>query len=190
MDENSLRRCFFAIPISVEIQPTLDAIVHRLKKNFHHLAHIRWIFPQNRHITLRFLGNTTQQQLDNLSNEILTIIHSISSFDIEFNLPLFFPSDHKPRVLVLSAIANELLTSLALQLETLAQKNEFAAESRAFHAHMTLGRVKSMAHPPVSFPDLSDYLPLKMKVTKLILFQSIPAKVKVEYQALKVFSLN
>jgi 2'-5' RNA ligase len=125
-------RLFIAIPISVEIEQNLIATVQQLRR---HGEELRWQSPESWHITLQFLGSSTQQQYDCLVNELNGIhlrpvpisIMGLGSF--ERAGALFVEVQHTPELLELQR------TVLAATAPC-----GFEAESRPYSPHITLAR--------------------------------------------------
>jgi RNA 2',3'-cyclic 3'-phosphodiesterase len=142
-------RTFIAIEFPTPIQQTLDQRSQALQgylraQNAPHC--LRWASAENAHLTLRFLGETTNEQAQALA----TGLHALAAAHLPFALTLGpvggFPNLRQPRVLWLG-ISGELAKLHALQaaIEQQVQCVGFAAEYRPFSPHITLARAKREA---------------------------------------------
>ncbi|MDD5561166.1 MAG: RNA 2',3'-cyclic phosphodiesterase [Candidatus Omnitrophica bacterium] len=138
-------RTFIAIELPEEIQDSLSVIQERLKTG---TPEIRWVKPQNLHLTLKFLGDITFEQLNGIK-EIITEITKISpAFKIKINSAGVFPNMHAARIIWMGSDQLPLgLKQLALQLETRLVQTGIPQEQRPFRAHITIGRVKEHIAP-------------------------------------------
>ena len=105
-----------------------------------------------------------------------------------------FPSGMKnPRVLWVRIEDEETLTALQSQLEGELEKLGFPRERRKFHAHLTLGRVKSLFDIKETLSLLEKYRDRnfgEMKVEKISFIQSTLKPTGAEYSILSEFELK
>jgi RNA 2',3'-cyclic 3'-phosphodiesterase len=101
---------------------------------------VRWLDPENYHLTLKFLGNVRQERAD----EVRAIMQRVAGTTLPFSLALggfgAFPTVRKPRVVWLGIVASAELRCLKQDLEWGLADAGFEAETRDFHPHLTLGR--------------------------------------------------
>ncbi|MBU6478116.1 MAG: RNA 2',3'-cyclic phosphodiesterase [Xanthomonadaceae bacterium] len=116
---------------------------------------MRWVEPAALHLTLRFLGASGSAQIDYLKHMLPTLAHAIPA--ISARRYGIWPNRSRPRLLVLELEADALLSQLACECEKHALKAGFAPESRDFHAHVTLARLRPgcalgiLPNPPSAF---------------------------------------
>lgn len=140
-------RTFFGIAIKNELLQSANLLVDEAKST-PDMQKIRWTPSSNWHLTLRFMGNTRDEQLDQLVELVTPIAQDIASFDIESNGVIFLPDKH-PRIFGLSVRLNESLAQIVQGLNQAAQHCGFTADKRLFLPHVTLGRWKpGAAHAP------------------------------------------
>jgi len=143
-------RIFIAIEPAPEIQKELAAIQDKLKKC---RADVRWVEPENIHLTLKFLGYISESQLNNVFKAAGKSVEGISPFPLSFSGLGAFPGLDNPRVIWVGVEEGRgILTRINRDLEVILQRNGFPpvcrggtgrAEGRKYHPHLTLGRVKS-----------------------------------------------
>jgi 2'-5' RNA ligase len=101
---------------------------------------VRWIEPDNYHVTLKFLGEVRQEHLP----EVQEIVRRVAESTLPFELALggfgAFPTVRRPRVVWLGVEASAELRCLKQDLEWGLADVGFEPETRAFHPHLTLGR--------------------------------------------------
>lgn len=110
---------------------------------------VRWLDAASLHLTLRFLGATSNAQIEYLKHMLPTLVRGVPQ--LAGRRCAIWPNRARPRVLVLEVDAANELQALADDCEALARKCGFAADPRAFRAHLTLARLRpgcALEHPP------------------------------------------
>ena len=134
-------RSFIAIEITDEVRAGLKAEQDTLKKIG---ANVGWVAPANIHLTLIFLGNIFQAQVDPLARALDETALQFSPFTPEVAGISFFGSANAPHVIWAGIKGSEsTLTDIQKQLAGAVRALGFAVEEREFHPHLTLGRVRS-----------------------------------------------
>ena len=105
-------------------------------------AHLKLVKPENIHITVRFLGNISPFQVDEIYDEMRKV--NFSPFEIEIRGVGVFPNIRRINVIWagIKKGANEL-TSIFNQLEPRLQRIGFKKETRGFSPHLTIARVRT-----------------------------------------------
>lgn len=130
-------RVFIAIPLTRECRETLEQIQAPMRAL---RADVRWTSIASIHLTLKFLGEIEPRVLPPLTS-------AIRSIDCEpFGLCLRglggFPTLTNPRVIWYGVEGDtDRLASLQAAVETACENVGFERDRRAFHPHLTLGRV-------------------------------------------------
>jgi RNA 2',3'-cyclic 3'-phosphodiesterase len=102
----------------------------------------RWSAPEAMHVTLKFLGQTDDQQLA----PVKTALHQISSpesVSLRFRGVGFFPNDGSPRVMWCGVEASPNLSDLVSAMEGSLKPLGFEPETRRYVPHVTLARLNS-----------------------------------------------
>lgn len=134
-------RAFIAIPFPEDVRASLAAFQDQLKPCG---ASIAWVAPENLHLTLKFLGDITDEQKTAMEGELKRIASQTPAFTMELGEVGVFPSPDAPRVVWVGLKqGTEHVTALAGQLEQAARKLGLRSEERPFSAHATLGRVRT-----------------------------------------------
>lgn len=103
----------------------------------------RWTDPANQHVTLKFLGSTPSELLDEVTGVVRRSAerHRVAKLSLD-GLGVF-PSPGRARVLWIGLDDPEhALTGLAEDLARGFEPLGFEAEKRPFHSHLTLARFR------------------------------------------------
>ncbi len=102
---------------------------------------VRWVEPDHYHLTLKFLGEVRSERVVGIE----TIVHRVASGSPTFSAHLggfgAFPTIRRPQVLWLGVEPTPALRCLKQDIEWALADLGFEREMRAFHPHLTLGRV-------------------------------------------------
>lgn len=132
-------RSFVAILLPDDLRESIAATIEALRPLGTAVA---WVPPQNLHITLQFLGNQTEERLAEAGAALEEAGTGCVPLDLTFHGIGAFPGLERPRILWIG-VAQGALEARALQArvaEALARRG-FVREDRAWHPHLTIGRV-------------------------------------------------
>jgi 2'-5' RNA ligase len=142
----SLIRAFIAIELPPELKKELTKVETQLKINSPPV--IKWIEPGSIHITLKFLGETSDAILDDLILAMEESVVGVSPFKLDVRQLGAFPGVDRPQVIWVGVSGEmEKLKQLQKNLEKNTEQLGFKRESRTFSPHLTLGRVRDGARP-------------------------------------------
>lgn len=133
-------RTFIAFNLPEEVIASLGDLQKALKQQD---LKIRWVHPENIHLTLKFLGDISAEELPAVKRVIRTVSLSQTVFSLEAKGLGVFPTVKKARVLW-SGIHGDVkrLGDLQSNLDRALVDMGFEPEKRAFRGHLTLGRIK------------------------------------------------
>lgn len=137
-------RAFIAISLSPEIQRGLGQTIDSLK----HLmpgAPVRWVKPQNIHLTIKFLGNVPLSNQEVLTRSMASETGRHPAFELSVGGLGVFPTIRRPKVVWVGVQAPDELTALYKGIESEMARLGFTPEPRPFSPHLTLGRVSHQA---------------------------------------------
>lgn len=165
-------RAFIAIELPEEIRREIAYIQEELKQAE---ADVKWVIPENIHLTLKFLGNVPDDKIE----KIKTTLDIIATAHKKFETSLFkigvFPKLEYPRVVWIGVDKNcALIEEIASKVEDKCESIGFPKEDRPFSAHLTIGRVRSPKNKGVLKEKMLSISvkPHSFIVDKLMLFQS------------------
>ena len=105
------------------------------------LRGLRWVRPENLHLTLRFLGDTDERQIDSLRREVEFVTVPMARFQATLGGPGCFGPASTPRTLWFGVDTGvKKLSLLASRLEHVARLSGFLPERKEWSAHMTVAR--------------------------------------------------
>ena len=135
-----LLRVFIAVELPHEIQQA----IHKATVNIRQAtgALIRWVPPENMHLTLKFLGDVSPSSVDLLTQMLHTEADSSHCFDMHVSGLGSFPSLKRPRVIYIGIQAPAGLETLQRGVESASRRFGYESEDRAFSPHLTIGRVR------------------------------------------------
>ena len=108
----------------------------------------RWTPLDNLHLTLRFLGETSNAQRRQVEAALAYIAGQSAAFQLALRAAGAFPNLRKPNILWLDFGGDlGVLAPLQRHIELAAQQAGFAAETRAFTPHLTIARARKDAAP-------------------------------------------
>lgn len=167
-------RAFIAIPLPAAVTATLaksgQSLARQLPPNS-----VRWVKPEAMHLTLRFLGDTAENQLPALKQGLDEICGRYAPFELQLGELGCFPNPRRPRVIWggLKELSAEggLCRRLAAEIEGMVVGLGWQAEGKAFRPHLTIGRVREGQRlPEVAWGQALE--PLTFAVTAVHLIES------------------
>jgi 2'-5' RNA ligase len=127
-------RLFIGIPLSPAVVAELASLTARLKSK---AGSLRWTGPESWHITLQFLGNTSEEKLDCLVAGLGELRFPPVPVRLE-ELGIF----ERAGVFFASVAVTPELVSLEQRVTAATSLCGFVREDRPFRPHITLARAK------------------------------------------------
>jgi 2'-5' RNA ligase len=184
-------RAFIAVNIAADVLSAIDTRVESIKGR---VRGARWVAPVNRHLTLRFLGETDEKVLSALADSAHSVCGKHESFTVDVRGIGFFPSAKKPRILWAGITEPpRILGRLQKELEEVARRHGFEPERRRFSPHLTLARFRRPQYDPALIElagELEAYAFGVSPVEETVLYQSILKPQGAEYKVLQRFPLQ
>jgi 2'-5' RNA ligase len=100
----------------------------------------RWVEPRNMHVTLRFIGEVSRGEAEDIDAALAAI--RCPAFDLRLTGVGTFGSDRKVRQLWAGVERNEILTRLQQKVEQAVIRQGFEPEGRKFIPHVSLARFR------------------------------------------------
>lgn len=165
-------RLFIALPLPDEVETLLGKLIADFRQKS---GNVKWVPPENVHLTLKFLGDTDEQLVSKISREIDEVARQHGVIETVVDQVGGFPNLRRPRVIWVGISQNiEAASRIARQVDLAMRKLRFEKEKRPFKAHLTLGRVRQGR--PVD--ELAEYIekytfePVPLYLDRLTLFKS------------------
>lgn len=135
-------RLFIAVNLEEELKKKIVPFQEELKKTG---ADVKWVAVENLHLTLKFLGEVTEEKIYSIEQVVVPILKNFSSFEMRLSGFGVFPNFNYPRVIWLGIEeSSEKLKMLSEKIEDSLVPLGFDKENRPFTAHLTLGRMRSL----------------------------------------------
>ena len=175
-------RTFVAIFPPKEVREALFRAAQNLptSRDFRPVGH------EKIHLTLKFLGDVAEEDLDTIENALQPISEGHEPFEVSTSSFGAFPSEKKARILWIGIEqGSEHLRTVAEAVENLLAPAGFERENRPYIPHLTLGRTRarrtkldtSEASPPT----------FRFTVRGIDLVKSAPGKNGVNYSILATY---
>jgi len=181
-------RTFIAIDLDAGLKAALQALVGGLGR-FPGSRSVRWVGAAGMHLTLKFLGEISDEQAARISIVLEEVALRNRAFDLALaGTGAFPPGRRDPRVFWVGITSAPPLLALQEDIEAEMEKLGFEREKRRFHPHLTLGRVRFPSRLDPIIQEMGKYQEQKfgdMRVEKFTFFQSTLKPSGAEYTVLK-----
>jgi 2'-5' RNA ligase len=136
-------RLFVAVWPDADTRRQLAGVLERLRQPD---ADVKWVPPENLHLTLRFLGDMDAERVPDLQECLARAVAPAAPFAVRYEELGTFPPRGAARV-IWAGVAEGAreLAALAVRVEKALLAGRFLSspEKRPFRAHLTLGRPRS-----------------------------------------------
>jgi 2'-5' RNA ligase len=184
-------RTFVAIELEKRIKDSLSALIRKLDTGD---RNIRWVKPQGMHLTLKFLGDVSEDKIKKVESSLGIIAKDYSPFQLSLKGTGTFPLEARiPRVAWIGVEKNEALHRIQTRVDNGLYKIRFPKEKRRYHPHLTLGRIKGPQNLGTVIKTLDQYKQAEfgaMTVDRITLFKSTLKSTGAEYSILSEFFLE
>lgn len=154
-------RVFIAIEIPEDIKEELAHLIESLKDK---ISNVKWVERENFHITLRFIGEVSEDRIPVLERIIDEVSLKFSPFEIELKGTGKFPHV----IWVGIDKGSDILKNISYSIEGALIRANFSPTDKPFSPHITLGRVKK----EIKRFQVEDFGPLVFLVDSITLMQS------------------
>jgi 2'-5' RNA ligase len=136
-------RIFLALSFSVAATRKIAEEVDRKKAAMGEAGfRVAWVPAANLHLTLKFLGSIGEELVEGVTGACRRVAARHSPIEAKAVGLGAFPSPAKPNVLWVGVDAPPALAALQREVEGAMVDLGFEKEERAYHPHVTVGRVK------------------------------------------------
>jgi len=185
-----MKRIFIAIDINSDSSMTnMFAFFRQELKD----ERIRWVKPSNIHLTLAFLGDMDNQDIDRAKNIVSNTVDKFKYFTLQWDCPGVFRDLNRPRVIWLGLKENRELNKLREELCDQLRQAGLYSDKKAFSPHLTLGRMKFIKNRDklaALLEEGSVPVPHSQRVTEIVLYESILTQDGPEYVSLAKYPLK
>ncbi len=139
-------RSFIAVELPVELKQALSRLQAKMKSAS--AAPVKWVEPDNIHLTLKFLGDVSTEITGRITAALEDAARGTHPFDIGVSGLGAFPGLKRARVVWVGLTGElEKLEQLQKRIEAGLEPLGFPPEGRPFSPHLTIARVRDYARP-------------------------------------------
>jgi 2'-5' RNA ligase len=132
-------RAFVAVLLDEQTRRTVAAQIDRLRPLSKAVA---WVPPHNLHVTLRFLGDQTEEQLTDVVPALEEAASGVPTFTLTLKGLGAFPGLDRPRTFWVGVSGGvQDVQRLQARVAEALERRGVPIEARAWQAHVTIGRV-------------------------------------------------
>lgn len=164
-------RAFIAVDIPVSKK--VSEVINELKKIN---INAKIVEIKNMHLTLKFLGDTDENLIDEIEKIIKESIGDTQPFEISLKSMGVFPNQNYIKVAWIGVEDAEPLKTIAETIDKKLHNLGFKKEKRSFSAHLTIARIKSAKNKDKLIQLINKYQNIelqKININKIFLKKSI-----------------
>jgi 2'-5' RNA ligase len=128
-------RLFVALDIAEDVRTRIQDFVHDFSPS---APEIRWMHPQSLHVTLKFIGEKSNESLESIKRALSFV--ASPPLTLNFRGYGFSPGPKRPSIFWIGIDGGESLISLAASVEQALIPAGVTAENHRFRPHITLAR--------------------------------------------------
>ncbi|MGI9108290.1 MAG: RNA 2',3'-cyclic phosphodiesterase [Pyrinomonadaceae bacterium] len=187
-------RIFCAAELPPDVRARAAAHLTRLRETAQTRLKISWERAEKLHLTLKFLGEIDAARIEDVSRAARRAAESSGACVVSLQEAGAFPPRGNARVLWLG-LRDEAgrLAHLHEQLETQCARENFPRETRAFHPHITIARIRipnDAARRLAQLHTETEFEPVRFLVTEIVVIHSQPGAGGSRYTPLSRHTLN
>ena len=180
-------RSFIALPLPEETAVKFFEVAETFC-NIEHFQQIRWLPPENCHLTLAFLGDVEEIRLERLARNLGQNLADKPLGILHFSEVSPFPFNARPKVIAALAEATVWLKNLQSSCVIAVRKSGIELDRRRFVPHVTLARMNGRKRNTSGLPPL--FFETQIIFKEVVLYESSLHPEGAEYHMLEVFDLR
>jgi len=135
-------RLFVGVEVDARVRQLAERTIEQLRRGLGAQLPVRWLPPDNLHLTVRFIGHVSDDRVDATLRALAPSV-GVPPFEIELSGSGRFPPKGPPRVIWIGLRRGlPALTALHEEFNRRLAPLGFVPEERPFRAHLTLARIK------------------------------------------------
>lgn len=185
-----MKRLFAAIKI--QPSPEFLNLLFHLKRELHY-EKIKWVSPENIHITLKFYGETPEDDIPLIEKVLQEAAVAHAPFTFRLKGLGVFGSSYRPRVIWAGIEDGKPLAELGKAVLNGSDRAGWKRDRQNFVPHLTIGRIKQLEdkrHFQEVIRKDRDVFLQEVSAEEIILYESILRSQGPEYVTLGSFSLG
>jgi len=184
-------RLFIGVRVAVDVVHQLAELQKRMAGAARGAGlRVKWTAPAGLHVTLAFLGWARPEVVDAVADAGAHALRGARTFGFVTRGAGAFPSPARARVLWAGVDDGGRLSGLARSLGEATAALGFARETRPFHGHVTLGRLREPADVAALLAPHAEQIFSETWVESVVLFESLMKSKGSEYVARAEWTLE
>jgi RNA 2',3'-cyclic 3'-phosphodiesterase len=154
---------------------------------------IKWMIPENIHLTLVFLGNTDEHRIPDIERILKSVCNRTQNFEISLKGFGVFKNISDPRVAWAGLYHSDKLATLQGLIAGALSEAGISIQDKPFVPHVTIGRIKGIKDQDRFKMTMLKYHITdiqRVQVKEVILFESILKEEGAVYKQVSAFSLT
>lgn len=162
-------RSFISVEIPGDIKKDIGNYIAEISDAF---EDVKWVNPENLHLTIKFLGNIRKSDVPSLRDCVAGAAKEFDPFSLTMSHLGFFPDSKHPRVVWIGVDGGlDSLLDVFQYMENCLEEIGFDREARTFSPHLTIGRARR--NSTIEVPaGVREFEPVTFEVEKLALMKS------------------
>ena len=178
---------------AIKIHPSTDLlnIYYKLKSGLKD-EKIKWVEEENFHVTLKFFGETPEEKIPEIINELKEAALNSQSFQLHLENTQIFGSSYKPKVVWFGINPCDELQQLQANIQKRLLNIGYESSSENFVPHLTIGRIKYIQDKKDFQKIIDNHKKTSIQteeVKAFYLFESILCKQGPVYRVIETFNL-
>ena len=183
-------RAFIAVDLDDPVIEKICSTIGVLKSR---ITEMRWLKKENLHLTLKFLGNIAESQVESIVAALGPPLRLFSPCPVSAKGLGVFPDFRRPKILWVG-LSGDRLVDLAAKVESALVPLGFVPENRVFTPHLTIGRWRESSRPAKNLRQeiatWNDFEFGACAVRQIVLFQSVLKPEGASYRELRTIQLG
>ncbi|MGA9286937.1 MAG: RNA 2',3'-cyclic phosphodiesterase [Anaerobacillus sp.] len=175
---------FIALPVQRHLRRSLEKVQREF--NLDLFKHI--VCPEDFHITVKFLGSVSEEQLSSLHDGLQQLVKRIEPFELTVDQIAAFGRQEQPRVLYASVTRNERLDNLHKEVHQICSATGLVLDHKEYRPHITLAK-KWRFSEQVIHPAWPTHQRDSQEVSSLHLYKVAPLE-KPRYQRVESYAFT
>ena len=183
-----MKRLFIAFPAQNPLEESFIPTLKKLKTSADKEGiEVKWVPTKNYHLTVVFLGNTPEEQIERLHEPIQSCADKLTAFELGVSGLHAFPDEMHARTLWMGVQQKKNLPGIESDLR---QALQIPPEDREFTPHITIGKIRKTRNcrnllSPFVRKDFG-----KILVDRFVLYESVQQNYISVYVPLKEYLFN
>lgn len=163
--------------IAIKIHPSerYKSVFNEISSSLSH-ERIKWVEPENMHLTLNFLGETDEKQIPLIINALQASVINLNPFTLQIENTGIFGGRYDPKVIWFGIKKQAELENLVNNLSGELEKCGWQPDRQNFVPHLTIGRIRELKDKSLFQQIIGKYNTIEIQeenVTEIILYESI-----------------